>query len=137
MVDGTTILIFEKPHYYGESFYDRKSRYSINVQIVSTPNRQIIDYATGFNGSRHDTHCFPFTRLAQDHTQLLSEGEWCWSDVGYPLQKWLMIPYKMPLAFSPLTIYGLVQSARCIICSLVIAIHENLLQSHVVLTVFV
>lgn len=98
MVDGTTIPIFEKPHYYDESFYDRKNRYSINAQIVNTPNRQIIDYATGFNGSRHDTHCFAFTRLAKNHAQLLSEGEWCWSDVGYPLQSWCIIPYKRPLS---------------------------------------
>lgn len=96
MVDGTTIPIFEKPHYYGESFYDRKSRYLINAQIMNTPNRQI-DYATGFNGSRHDTHCFSFTRLARNHDQLLSEGEWVWLDVGYPLQTWCMIPYKRPL----------------------------------------
>ena len=25
MVDGTTILIFEKPHYFGESFYEQKA----------------------------------------------------------------------------------------------------------------
>ncbi len=55
MVDGTTIPIFEKSHYFGESFYDRKAEYSINAQIINIPNRQIIDYATGFNGSRQDT----------------------------------------------------------------------------------
>ncbi len=42
-VDGTTIPIFEKPHYYWKAFYDRKSRYSINAQIINTPNQQIID----------------------------------------------------------------------------------------------
>lgn len=51
MVDGTTIPIFEKSHYFGESFYDQKAQYYINVQIINTPNRQIIDYATGFNRS--------------------------------------------------------------------------------------
>ena len=96
MVDGTLIPISEKPRYYGDAFYDRKGRYTISTQIVNTPNRQIIDYATSLNGSRHDTHCFAFTRLSKDHDQLLLEGEWCWSDVGYPLQTWLMIPYKRP-----------------------------------------
>ena len=75
MVDGTTILLFEKPSYYGDSFYDRKGRYFINAQIVNTLNQQIIDYATAFNGSRHDTHCFSYTQLGKDHAQLLSEGE--------------------------------------------------------------
>lgn len=94
MIDGITILIFKKPHYYGESFFDQKSRYSINTQIVNILNWQIIDYATGFNGSHHDTHCFSFIQLAQNHDQLLLEGKWVWSDIGYPLQTWCMIPYK-------------------------------------------
>ena len=96
MVDGTTIPIFEKPHYFGESFYDRKAQYSINSQIINTLNQQIIDYATGFNGSRHDTHCFGSTRLSKPHEDLSPNREWCWGDVGYPLQSWLMIPYKIP-----------------------------------------
>ena len=61
MVDGITIPIFEKPHYLGEFFYDWKAQYSINTQIINTLNRQIIDYATGFNRSRHDTYCFGFS----------------------------------------------------------------------------
>ncbi len=94
MVDGTTIPIFEKPHHYWQAFYDRKSRYSINAQIINTPNRQIIDYATGFNGSRHDTHCFRSTNLGKNPEDLLPNGEWCWGDIGYPLTPWLIIPYK-------------------------------------------
>lgn len=75
IVDGTTIPIFEKLHYFGESFYDQKPQYSINAQIINTPNRQVIDYVTGFNGSRHDTHCFGFTRLSKHHKDLLPNGE--------------------------------------------------------------
>ena len=96
MVDGTTIFLFKKLSYYGDSFYDRKGRYSINIQIINTLNRQIIDYATGFNRSHHDIHCFSYTRLGKNYAQLLSKREWCWSDVGYPLQTWLIIPYKQP-----------------------------------------
>ncbi len=94
MVDGTTISIFEKPHYYGQAFYDRKSRYSINAQIINTPNQQIIDYAIRFNGSCHDTHCFRSTNLGKNPEDLLPNGEWCWDDIGYPLTPWLIIPYK-------------------------------------------
>ena len=66
IVDRTTIPIFEKPHYYEQAFYDRKSRYFINAQIINIPNRQIIDYATGFNGSRHDIDCFRSTNLGKN-----------------------------------------------------------------------
>ncbi|KAI5777311.1 hypothetical protein EDC01DRAFT_624108, partial [Geopyxis carbonaria] len=33
MVDGTLIPLFEKPHHYGEAYFDRKSNYSLNVQL--------------------------------------------------------------------------------------------------------
>lgn len=53
MINGTLVPIYTKPHYFGESWYDRKSNYSMNVQIINTPNLKIIDYVSGFVGSRH------------------------------------------------------------------------------------
>ena len=94
MVDRTTIPIFEEPHYYRQAFYDQKSRYFINTQIINTSKRQIIDYATRFNDFRHDTHSFRLTNLGQNPQDLLPSGEWCWGDIEYPLTFWLIIPYK-------------------------------------------
>ena len=31
--DGSAIPLFQKPRYYGETFYDQKSRYSLNCQV--------------------------------------------------------------------------------------------------------
>ena len=70
----------------------------MNVQIINTPNLKIIDYASGFVGSHHDTYCFASTRLAQEHGKLLAGGEWVWADVGFPTETWCMIPYKKPLS---------------------------------------
>ena len=36
VADGSTINLFEKPSIYGETFYDRKSRYSLNCQVGLT-----------------------------------------------------------------------------------------------------
>ena len=33
VADGSTINLFEKPGIYGETFYDRKSHYSLNCQV--------------------------------------------------------------------------------------------------------
>ena len=33
MVDGTLIPLFEKPGHHGEAYFDRKSNYSLNVQV--------------------------------------------------------------------------------------------------------
>ena len=33
MIDGTLVPLNSKPHYYGERFFDRKSNYSVNMQV--------------------------------------------------------------------------------------------------------
>jgi hypothetical protein len=101
MIDGTLIPLYQKPSWYGERFFDRKSRYSLNVQIVNTADRRIIDYCTGFRGTQVDSKAFRSTRLWKHHQTLLGANEWCWGDKGYPLYEWLIIPYKIPLSNIP------------------------------------
>ena len=36
MVDGTLVPLFMRPGFYGNTWYDRKSNYSINVQVLSS-----------------------------------------------------------------------------------------------------
>lgn len=33
MVDGTLVSLFDRPFWYGESYYDRKCNYSLNIQV--------------------------------------------------------------------------------------------------------
>ncbi|KAJ7762135.1 hypothetical protein B0H16DRAFT_1311875 [Mycena metata] len=44
MVDGTLVPLFEKPGHHGEVYFDRKSNYSLNVQV----SRPLLD-AHGFS----------------------------------------------------------------------------------------
>lgn len=37
-VDGTLVPLAEKPGYHGEAYFDRKSNYSLNVQVSIKPN---------------------------------------------------------------------------------------------------
>ncbi|KAE9396662.1 hypothetical protein BT96DRAFT_824371, partial [Gymnopus androsaceus JB14] len=39
------------------------------------------------------------TRIATNHEDLLEEGEWIWADSAYPLQSWVISPYKKPDCF--------------------------------------
>ncbi|KAI5836562.1 uncharacterized protein SCHCODRAFT_02559024, partial [Schizophyllum commune H4-8] len=94
MVDGTLIPLFRRPGHFGNTFYDRKSNYSLNVQLVSTPDCMIIDYAIGLPGSQHDATAWEQTRIANQHEVLLREEEWVWADTAYPLRKWCQSPYK-------------------------------------------
>ncbi|KAG8916773.1 hypothetical protein FRC01_002878, partial [Tulasnella sp. 417] len=50
MVDGTTIHLEWKPGLHGEGYFDCKSNYSLNLQLISLPNLRIIDYGLGHCG---------------------------------------------------------------------------------------
>ncbi|KAF8582924.1 hypothetical protein K439DRAFT_1647406 [Ramaria rubella] len=76
MVDGTLVPLFARPGFFGNSWYDRKSNYSLNVQ--------------------HDATAWKETRIPQEHNHLLEQGEWVWGDTTYPLQTWCQAPYKKP-----------------------------------------
>lgn len=96
MLDGTLISLYWKPLYYENIFFNHKSNYSINVQIINTLNCKIIDYVSRFWDSQYNIHCFAFTKLRNNSSQYLEKDERCRKDAGYFLQKWLMISYKSP-----------------------------------------
>ena len=52
MVNSTLIPLYKKPTHYGETFFDCKINYSINIQIINIFNLQIIDYVSGFQCSQ-------------------------------------------------------------------------------------
>ncbi|KAF8584781.1 hypothetical protein K439DRAFT_1345129, partial [Ramaria rubella] len=94
MVDGTLVSLFAHPGFYGNSWYDRKHNYSLNVQLISTPDLCIIDYSIGLPGSQHDATAWKATRVPQEHNTLLGTDEWVWVDTAYPWQRWCQAPYK-------------------------------------------
>jgi hypothetical protein len=101
MVDGTLIPLFDRPFWYGASYFDRKCNYSMNIpvsphsalstllmpmiQIVSTPDMKIIDFGYGFTGSTHDSTAWEKTYFAQNHAHILKPKEFIWADSAYPV----------------------------------------------------
>ncbi|KAF7366258.1 DDE Tnp4 domain-containing protein [Mycena sanguinolenta] len=96
MVDGTLVPLYARPAHFGNSWFDRKSNYSLNVQIINTPDLRIVDYGVGLPGSQHDASAWKKTRIPREHETLLPNDEWCWADSAYPIQKYLVAPYKKP-----------------------------------------
>ena len=96
MVDGTLIPLFAKPAFFGEAYFDRKSNYSLNAQLVTLPNLRIIDYVVGHCGSAHDSTAFKDSRAVQEKTRLFNKQEWIWADSAYTSQTWVVTPYKRP-----------------------------------------
>ncbi|KIJ54766.1 hypothetical protein M422DRAFT_152646 [Sphaerobolus stellatus SS14] len=94
MVDGTLVPLYAQPAFFGNSFFDRKSNYSMNVQIISLPNLIIIDFGVGLPGSQHDATAWKETRIPKEHATLLAPGEWVWGDSAYLIKPWCQAPYK-------------------------------------------
>ncbi|KAJ7164565.1 hypothetical protein C8R43DRAFT_878816 [Mycena crocata] len=42
MVDGTLVPLFENPGHHGEVYFDRKSNYSLNVQVCNLPSSLLV-----------------------------------------------------------------------------------------------
>ncbi|KAF7289251.1 DDE Tnp4 domain-containing protein [Mycena indigotica] len=96
MVDGTLVPFYARPHYFGESYFDRKQNYSLNVQVVNLPNLRIVDIGFGHVGSTHDTTAFGTTKIYQQRQFILKPGEWIWGDAAYPICDWVVCPFKKP-----------------------------------------
>ncbi|KAH8916883.1 hypothetical protein BT69DRAFT_1227696, partial [Atractiella rhizophila] len=58
-------------------------------------NARIIDYTVGHVGSKTDGTVLKMDRVVPRnyHSALLADDEWCWADLGYPIQDWLIILY--------------------------------------------
>ncbi|KAG1767517.1 kinase-like domain-containing protein [Suillus occidentalis] len=96
-IDGTTVDLYAKPAHFGETFYDRKSNYSLGCQAVVMPhNLVIVDYTLGHPGSVHDVYTLRSTHLYQQHEAHLPADHWIWADSAYPLEKWCIVPFKKP-----------------------------------------
>lgn len=74
-VDGTNIPLYQRPGIDGETFFDRKKRYSINCQVVCDCDRRITAFYSGWPGSCHDYKCFSMMALCKEPNECFAEGE--------------------------------------------------------------
>lgn len=47
LIDGTLLPLAQRPHHHGEVYFDRKSRYSLNAQVVCDHQQRIRYLFTG------------------------------------------------------------------------------------------
>ncbi|KAL3692911.1 hypothetical protein R1sor_006562 [Riccia sorocarpa] len=79
LVDGTLVKLSQRPRDDGETYFDRKSNYSMNVQVICDQNKRVIY----FDGPR-----------CGGSAQLFDNGQYLLGDNGYiPLDR-LVCSYK-------------------------------------------
>ena len=96
IVDGTFVNLCQKPTVDPETYWSRKQKYSMNVQIVCNERREIIFYQVGYPGSCNDAYCFRNSDLSINPERYFSTGEYMLADGGYTLNSRTLIPYKLP-----------------------------------------
>jgi hypothetical protein len=101
VLDGTPVVFSQKPHIDGETFYNRKSQYAINLQLICDDKKQIRYFISGWPGSCYDCDVFSNGKMFKNPESYFNEGEFLIADSGYVLQKYCCIPYKQPYAELP------------------------------------
>ncbi|XP_017466777.1 PREDICTED: putative nuclease HARBI1, partial [Rhagoletis zephyria] len=98
-IDCTHVKI-KKPSAEDEYCYiNRKGFFSKNVQLICDYDLNILAGYARFGGSTHDAFIWENCKVRQLMQQQYEQNIYtCWliGDSGYPLQPWLMTPYRNP-----------------------------------------
>ncbi|XP_018801299.1 PREDICTED: putative nuclease HARBI1 isoform X2 [Bactrocera latifrons] len=118
-VDGTHIKIV-KPSEEGFLYYNRKGFYSINAILVCDNRMRIKSIDARYPGCNHDSHVWGLSKLKSHMERRYREG-----DAGYPLQPWLMTPYRSVTQGSPQSNYSMRHSTTRNIVERTIGVLKN------------
>lgn len=91
-IDGTHVDVVV-PAEHKTIFYDRKSRTSLNLQVVVGPDMKILDLVNRWAGSVHDSRIYLCSRLNRDLLQNPPPGHML-GDAGYTCLPFLLTPLR-------------------------------------------
>lgn len=97
-LDGTGIILDLKPARNHQDYYNRKSRYSINAQILCDLDHRIRFAFVGYPGSVHDSACIGYSPLINHVNQYFDPPEYVLTDSAYSLTETFIPSFKRPLA---------------------------------------
>jgi hypothetical protein len=83
IIDGTLIVLENKPEKFHECYYSRKSCYALNVMIVCDDQRRITYYYAGWPGSTHDNRVWRNSNLFLNRLKFFSHLEYLLGDSAY------------------------------------------------------
>lgn len=98
-IDCTHVKI-KKPSMDVECCYiNRKGYFSKNVQLISDYDLNILSANARFGGSTHDAYIWENSKCKEyleSQYNANANSNWLIGDSGYPLQPWLMTPFRNP-----------------------------------------
>lgn len=102
ILDGTYVVLSQRPHIDGETFWCRKSCYAFNVQLICDDKMKIRYYLLGHPGTIYDSNCFSYSNMSKKPQKYFSKGQCLIADAGYALCWYICAPYKQPAASFPI-----------------------------------
>lgn len=101
IVDGTYVMLSQRPHLDGEVYWCRKCCYAFNVQLVCDDQKYIRFYQLGYPASLYDSTVIGESRIGQQPNRYFSDGQYIMADAGYAVSWYLCAPFKQPAASIP------------------------------------
>lgn len=100
-IDCTHVKIVSTPGcQHHEVYRNRKSDFSINVQVIVGPRTEILDIVAKWAGSMHDSRIFQVSSVFMKYTQGILTGRLV-GDNGYPTLPFVLTPIR-PSSEDPL-----------------------------------
>jgi hypothetical protein len=134
IVDGTQIVLSQRPNIDGEVYWTRKHQYAISLQILCDDRKLIRSYVVGWPGSVADSVVFGKSDVYHNPRNYFSAasngpndpGEFLLADSGYASESWMCTPYRNPAAQLPVNlIFNELFSSGRVIVEQLIGIFKN------------
>lgn len=95
-LDGTDIVLEQKPAIDGELYFNRKKRYAISAQVVVDDAKVVRYLNVGMPGSVHDSRVFHSMALHTAKHIYFNRKQYVLADNGYPCYPHVIVPFKKP-----------------------------------------
>jgi len=117
IVDGTPVVLSQRPHIDGEVFWTRKMIYAFNLQLLCDDRKLIRSYLMGWPGSVYDSTVFDEHLVCKHPERYFSLGQYLLADAGYTGRWYICVPFRHPAAAVPenQVFNELFSQQRCII----------------------
>ena len=98
IIDGTLIILDNRPQAYHECYFSRKSFYSLNVMIICDDKNRVLYYNAGWPGSTHDNRVFRNSDIFTNREDYFSEYEYLLGDSAYSSSSVMVQSFKKEAA---------------------------------------
>jgi len=98
-LDGTDIVLQYAPSFHGETYFNRKKHYGLNLQGICDSEGRFSYISTAFPAGVGDATVFCETEFFKTPNRYFSQPEeYIIADKAYQVTRRCIIPYKEPLA---------------------------------------